>query len=548
MRYTLYVTQYDRTQARCESRCQPRLGLLICNLKLGEYRLRRLLLAAAAAMAVSGPLSGSALADTRPTAPVITSQDAFMTTLAEGNAALEAGDHAQARQVFERAWRSPAFAEARPEIRYAVLLIVSDLASEARDWPAAKAAMAPASEMPIAESIAWVARLEIASYGRDPDDAVYALTQLAKRFPAALTDLTDEAVFQTLYKAWRLPDGEARRFALADALFKADWTPQDPFTDLGDTRMAYVRGLIHNGRLDEAKAQARRITLADALLIMRADKRFDALGPRDKASIKAGSLARLAEVEALLPQHADRMGGQVAKAEALLELHRAQEALTLIDTAIARATATPDAFVDDDEKLAWAHNVRNTALEALGRREEAQSALEIGARVPEHGQQNVSQTLNLAITQVSNAQPKNALTTVATVRLDRMSPYGRAVALQAKACAHAALNDRDAALAALKDLRAIGDEAKGNTLDALLCLGDLDSAAALVIERLVAEDLRSPTLAMLQDLPPPDFPTAYGTDRRAKLATLRQRPDVVAAVERVGRIEHYRPEDLWPTP
>ncbi|WP_454714323.1 hypothetical protein [Caulobacter segnis] len=510
--------------------------------------MRRLLLAAAAVIALSGPLSGGAVADTRPAAPVITSQDDFMTTLAEGSAALEAGDRVQARQVLERAWRSPAFAEAKPEIRYAMLLILANLASEARDWPAAKAAIAAASEMPIAEGIAWVARLEVASYGRDSEDAVHALTQLAKRFPTALTDLADEGVFQTLYKAWRLPDGEAKRLALTDALFKAGWTPQDPFTDLSDTRMGYVRGLIRDGRLDEAKAQAGRITLAEALLVMRADKRFDALGPRDKASLKAGALARLAEVEALLPKHADRMSGQIAKAEALMELHRAKEALVVIDAAIAHATATPDALIDYEAKLGWAHNVRNAALEGLGRREEAQAALEIGARVPEHGQQNVNQTLNLAITQVSNAQPKGALATVATVRLDRMSPYGRAVALQAKACAHAALNDRDAALAAVKDLRAIGDEAKGNTLDALLCLGDLEGAAALVIERLAAEDLRGPTLLMLQDTPPPDFPTAYGTDRRAKLATLRQRPDVVAAVERVGRIEHYRPEDLWPTP
>jgi hypothetical protein len=80
------------------------------------------------------------------------------------------------------------------------------------------------------------------------------MTVLAKRFPTGLSDLSDEGVAQTLAKASKLPDGQAKRFALADALFAGGWTPQDPFTDLSGMRMPYVQDLIRNGRLDDAKA------------------------------------------------------------------------------------------------------------------------------------------------------------------------------------------------------------------------------------------------------------------------------------------------------
>lgn len=506
--------------------------------------MRRWLMVAGAAALLAGP----ALADTRPKAPAPVAQDAFDLSIQEAGADLDKGDRAHAREVLERAWRSPAFAKAAPEMQHAVLLMIGGLASETKDWAGAKAALVPASEMAAANAIDWQARLEVAGYAQDKEDAVHALTVLAQRFPTALAEVSDDAISYWHDTARLLPDGAAKQFALADALFKAKWAPQDPFADLSSLRMTYVLGLIQHDRLDEARVVAKAVTDPENRIMMRADKRYDPLGDRQALSPKAGALARQAEVEALLPKNADRLSGQIAKAEVLLALHRPKDALATIEAALARASAAPDAFIDQASKLGWAYNVRNFALEAVGRRDDAVEALAAGARTPERGRPNVNQTLNLAIAQVRNAQPKAALATVGSVRLDLMSPYGRAVALQARVCAQAALNQRDEASAGLKDLRAIGDEAKNNTLAALLCLGDLDSAAVLLIERLRSETQRGHTLLLLQPGPPPDFPSAYDLDREAKLETLRKRPDVLAAVEPVGRIERYRPEDLWPTP
>lgn len=508
--------------------------------------LRRLFLAAAAAVL----LTGSAVADTRPqAAPPPSSQESFDLAIQEVGADLQKGDYAHAREVLERARRSPYFAKAPAPMRHAIALMIAGIATDAKDWPAARAAIIEASEMADAGKEDWLLRLQIAAASGDKAGAVSALTTLATRYPETVATLPDETIAYELNAARRLPDGEARVFALADALF-AKWKPQNPFEDLSGERADYVLGLLARNRLADAEAAARLITKDEVLIGMRADKRFDKVdeGAPDRLSPKAGSLARLKAVDALLAAHGDRISGPTAKAEALMDLGRFSEALTVIDAALARANSAPDGFVDLETRLGWAHNVRNQILSQMGRREEAIQALEIGARTPENGRPNVNQTLNLGAAQMTAGRSKAALATVGSVRLDHMSPYGRAVALKITVCAASDLGDKDTAQTALKTLRDLGDEAKGNTLDALLCVNDLDAAAAVVIKRLGSPDLRRATLLTLQDTPSLPNQTAYDAARAASRAALRKRPDVVAAVEPVGRILRYRIEDLWQVP
>lgn len=292
------------------------------------------------------------------------------------------------------------------------------------------------------------------------------------------------------------------------------------------------------------------ITKDEVLIGMRADRRFDQISPGapHRLSPKAGSLAQLKAVEALLAKHGDRISGSIAKTEALMDLGRYADALAVIDAALTRANSAPDAFSDLDKGLAWAYDVRNQIHARLGRRDEAMEALEAGARTPENGKPNVNQTLNLAYAQMAAGRSKAALATVASVRLDRMSPYGRSVALKVKVCAAADLGDTETAQASLKALRELDADAKGNTLDALLCVNDLDAAAAVVVQRLKSPDMRRATLALLQDLPTPPNETSHDLARGARLAVLRKRADVLAAVEPVGRILRYRFEDLWQAP
>lgn len=538
-----------RSQIWSDTVATARSTVLICNLRCaqGITSLRGLLLAGTAVMVFAFGSPG--WTDTRPqTTTIATVEEALVMAVTEAKADIDNGDLEHARKVLEKIWKRKDFATAQPAMQRAVLLMIAGLATEDKDWPTAKAAIVPASEMKEAEAIDWTLRAEVSSRSGDAEDAVRSLTTLAERFPATLADIEDSTIFRWCSRARTLPDGEARLFALTDALMRANWTPKDPFVEMSGLRREYALGLLSRDRVAEAEKVADQITDADDLIIMRADKRFDRIGGKTptRFSPKAGSLSRLKAVETLSKDYPDLLSGYTAKADALLALNRPEEALSVADAAIARAHQDPKAFSDLDRALAWAHNVRDGALQRLGRNEEAIEALAVGARVPEHGQPNVSQTLNLAITQVQNGKAKAALATVATVRLDLMSPYGRGVGLRAQACAHTLLGDTDRAEKAILDLKAVGDEAKPNLSEALLCRDDLDGVAALMIERLTKPMERGGALLALQDRPPPPHPRPSDLVRHQRLVTLRARTDIRAAVEPVGRIERYAPDDLWP--
>ncbi|MDI1365915.1 MAG: hypothetical protein PSX79_13825 [bacterium] len=508
--------------------------------------MRRLLLVGPAILTLA--FGAPAWTDTPGRITAAASEEALVLAVTEAKADVDGGDTQHAREVLERNWRRKDFATAPPALRRVVLLMIAGLAMEDKDWPTAKAAILPASESTAAEAIDWTLRVEIASRSDDTGDTVHSLTVIAERFPATLAEIEDSTIAQWRGRARLLPDGEARVFALTDAMMRAKWAPQDPFVDLGSTWREYVLGLIARDRIAEAEIFAARITNDDDLITMRADKRFDRIGDKgpDRLSPKVGSLARLKSVEALIRTHPDLLSGYTAKSNALLTLNRPEEALAVADLAIAKASADPKAFTDLDRALAWTHSARDSALRWLGRNEEALEALAIGARVPENGYANVNQTLNLAIEQVQNGQAKGALTTVATVRLDRMSPYGRSVGLRAKACAYVLLGDTAMADTAIGDLKALGPDGKRNLAEALLCRDDLDGYATLMIERLADPLERDSALLSLQELPSPPHPLASTLARRKRLSALRARPDILAAVAPIGRIDKYDPEDLWP--
>jgi tetratricopeptide (TPR) repeat protein len=515
---------------------------------VGEIALRNLLLAGTAALFLT--CGAPALADTRPQAPIASSDinDALLIAAREAESDVARGDIGHARDVLQKASKRKSFDTADPRLRRALMLMLAGLAAQSEDWAAAKTAILPATELKEAEGIDWAVRMEASAKLDDREDAVKSMTVLAERFPETLADYTDSFIFNWRGRARALPDGEAKAFALDDALAKGGWKSDDPFADTSDFMRDYAQGLLSRGRNAEAEKAAATIVDRETLIGLRADKIFDAIGGsgQERFLPRIGAVARLKSVEALIKDHPKLLVGQTAKAEALLKLNRAAEALAVAEAAIAKANADPTAFSDMDEALPWAHNLVNDALEQLGRRDQSLEALAVGARVPEHGKPNVSQTLNLSAALVRVGRAKEALATVATVRLDLMSPYGRSVGLWVKVAAATQLGDNAQSQKALAELKALGREGKLNLFEALLYRGDLDGAAALLIERLADPTQRTAALVGVQDTPLAPFPTSYDVDLAKRRADLRVRPDIQAAVAKVGRIEHYAPSDLWP--
>lgn len=508
----------------------------------------------AAAFAAILALAGPAVArDTRPRLPAsVTSAIDQDLTVAyqEANDHVQRQEYGQAYAVLEAATAKPGFQSAPEELRHATWLLMAGAAGDARDWPKARAAIEKATAFPQADAHDWQTRILIARYSGDTTDGLRSVAVMARRFPDGLAFFSDEAIGRWVDRA-KLETDQDLAFDFVDALLP-HWTPHDPFVEpfveLNAMRQIQVEGLLRQGRTVQAIEATRKISNPDVLIAMRADKRFDALAAAgsDLLDPKAAALRQLAEIDALYPAHPDLLSGVDARTSALLDLNRGEEALAFVDAAITRAQKDPRAFKDVDTRLGWTINLKNHALGSLGRDEEALEALETAARLPENGKANINQTLNLAAQQMDMGRYKAALATVASVRDDRVSPYGRSVGLRITACSATQLGDLKTADEAILRLRELKLEAKRHLEDALLCRGDLDGAAAMVIERLQNPVQRNLALFGLQVTPLRPSPLPLDVTLRRRRDELRARPDVRAAIDAVGRVITYRPEDLWP--
>ncbi|WP_165190558.1 hypothetical protein [Caulobacter soli] len=502
--------------------------------------------ALAATLALTGPADAR---DTKPRLPASATSpvdDAMAFAFQEANDHIQRQEYAQAYAVLETLTAKPAFQSTPSEVRHATWLLMAGAAGEARDWPKARTAIEKATAFPEASAYDWQTRIRIDRYSGDMADGLRSLAVMARRFPDGLAQFPDEEIGRWFDRA-KIETDQDLTFDFVDALL-ANWTPNDPFTELDGMRQMQIEGLLRHGRTAQAIEAARKISNPDVLIAMRADKRFDALSAAGPGLLdpKAAALRQLAGIDTLHAAHPKLLSGVDARASALLDLDRGEEALTFVEAAIARAQKDPEAFDDTESKLAWTINVKNHALGSLGRDEEALEALETAARVPERGKANVNQTLNLAAQQMSMGRFKAALATVASVRDDRVSPYGKSVGLRITACSATMLGDLTTADEALGQLRGLKLEAKRQLEDALLCRGDLDGAAAMLIERLQSPVQRNLSLFGLQITPLRPSPLPLDVALRQRRAELRARPDVRAAIDAVGRVITYSPEDLWP--
>jgi tetratricopeptide (TPR) repeat protein len=513
----------------------------------------RTILGAAAFAAILALANPAVARDTQPRLPASATSpmdEGLLLAFGEANDHIQRQEYIQAYAVLEALTAKPAFQADTSEARYATWLLMAGVAGEARDWPKARTAIEKATAFPEAGASDWQIRVRIARASGDMAEGLRSIAVIARRFPDGLALFSDEELGRWLDAA-KLETDQTLAFDFADALL-THWTPSDPFVEpfveRDEMRQIQVEGLLRQGRTAQAIEVTRKISKPDVLVAMRADKRFDALSAADPGLLdpKSAALRQLAGIDALYSAHPDLLSGVDARTSALLDLDRGEEALAVVEAAIIRAQKDPRAFKDADSRLAWTINLKNLALGSLGRDEEALEALETAARVPEKGKANVNQTLNLAAQQMNMGRFKAALATVNSVRDDRVSPYGKAVGLRITVCSATLLGDLRTADEALRQLRDLKLEAKRQLEDALLCRGDMDGAAAMLIERLQSPIQRNLALFGLQVTPLRPSPLPLDVTLRKRRAELRARSDVHAAIDAVGRVITYGPEDLWP--
>lgn len=370
---------------------------------------------------------------------------------------------------------------------------------------------------------------------RGDKDAVFALlAEGIERWPdEAPQGISFEYIASNLQ---HLPIGSPGRHRLLSALHAAGY--QRPH-DLDTSELWYqlALDLLHRGEADAARDVLERVVHPHVWLAILVDRRFDAVvsatDPRnDLARAVTRRVADLRSRTFAAPRAGMLMHEQL---EAMMMAGQQDDVARIVAGIEARAAGGTPVFEDDGDSLAWILDAGARALLRLGRDDEALALYRKAGEARELGVENVSQRLNLASVLASLERADDAAAVVDAVPLENLAPYGHMVRAAVQWEVARLRGDGEAMRRAGDHLRDHRDDAPGLHFDWLMESGAQDEAATAFIARLEDPDTRRDALLDAQSLR--RARETPGTARHSALFdALLARPDVRAAIERVGRV------------
>lgn len=371
------------------------------------------------------------------------------------------------------------------------------------------------------------------------DASLDALLVLADIEPEAVRAI-DLDLLRPLMRAAQEADANGdRQLALYEALAKAAFMPPPPYSD-DSFRMGHGRLLLERGRVEEARERLSTVVDVESVVTMRVERLFDPLrsDPEFEARLElAGAVERdVSRSRKAIEDNPALLEAVYLHSRVLESANRASDALALVDAAVARHAADPAAYTDAGEFLNWVTNSRGTLLYDVRRFDEGREAMRDAAFMPERGETNTSNMINYIAYLLAEGKAAEALEHLPKV--GGASPFGKAWVESIRSCVSALLGDDATRIQALAYLETHGSDNPSALTRAYLCSNDLEGGAAWMIRRLGDRKLRADALLALQVKPATaadELP--YRAELRARLGKLREREDVRAAVEAVGRIE-----------
>jgi tetratricopeptide (TPR) repeat protein len=458
--------------------------------------------------------------------------------------ALEDDDSKNERVILTSIVGSQAFAKLEPELQYRASGLLAAAECSDHDYDTCLVHARQASESPFATALDWSVRFDAAYHSHSEADGIVTLRTIAEKYPGVLAQISDLSIISLIHRVRDpkvTPDGG---YEFLSALFDAKWRPK--FTAARPTEYwgRLVQLEVERGNLRRALEVVRGTDSPYVFIGLQVDRRYATLVAMEPALFDParGAAAELARAQRVVDDNPNRLAAVNALASWLLKLGRAEEALKLLDEAVVKALPADGSrsrYVDPGQ-VNWTLDYRKRALFALGRYDDAIAEGQRAARHPENGSFNVSQAVDLADSLVLLGRVAEAKALVADLSPRDASPYGVMAIDEVRVCAAAAAGDTSAARATLESMA--GRSADGVTPyeNALLCVGDLDQLAALVIDRLRDPVTRNDALIDLQEYDEDTvFKTEFGRRIDAYIHQLRERPDLRAAVSDVGRIEHW---------
>jgi hypothetical protein len=389
------------------------------------------------------------------------------------------------------------------------------------------------------EQFSQVVRLGYGVEFGDPEATLQAFEHFLAHDPAFLRKVPLSAVTNVMYAADLLdPTGE-RKLAALEALARIGYDGALPSE--GDVvRFAAARLMLARGRAAEARERLDGVTNVVALALMRVDALFVPLraDPAFESRLDPpAALERdLARVRAAVEDDEESLILDNLLATRLKWAARNEEALQLVDVALARATADPRDYADGYYHRRLLFGTRSELLVELGRTDDAVAAMLDGANQREYRRANVTEMIMLGRLLVELGRGDEMLPLLP--RITGTSLREQAWVEAIRSCAGAQVGNEALRTEGLDYLRAREADGPAALSQALLCSGDVEAAAALMVRRLERQGTSADALLALQErsgLRRDELP--YRKILLQRFAELRAREDVRDAAAAVGRVE-----------
>ncbi len=485
-------------------------------------------LLAAALLAPAGALRA---ADTPAAAPDAT-RAPIDTLAAQAQALAQKGSLLQATAAFDALLDDPRMASAPITQRVNILSAAASAAAALRRYPQARerAQQALALQPDAVLPLYILGMVEVA---QEHPDAAAALLVRALRNASSPLQISAPLVRQLQRSLEGMP---AQRRAFLQALFDNRWLSDG--SEPHDLWLALATLQHEAGDTDAARAAVARIDAPMELIQLRSDKRFDAYVDRTDPRFDPQQAAQrnmdALRVRSVLDRSLDSALAQFSVAALTLGDHAQVLAIT---DGLAKAVAEGEHLGGPQLRwVGWLMASRALAQRRMGQIDAALQTVQAGARVTGNTPYALALQLNVGLLLTSQGRYEEAA--AATATLDGLAPLGtgRQQYIRFRAARHR--GDAATAADALARVEALGDEGREVHCELLLVDGRLDDAAAVLIAQLHSKTLRGRTLQSLQDLRTvASLPADAALDARWR--QLKARPDVLAAVAEVGRIERY---------
>ncbi|PEQ14105.1 hypothetical protein B2G71_00315 [Novosphingobium sp. PC22D] len=422
----------------------------------------------------------------------------------EAQALNAAGDQAGVFRALEAVAQRKDFASLPRAQQADVLFLCAYAKSELQDYPVALQYARRATQAVPGDADYWFLRLTLEQRTADVPAMVSALEDMARAVPDQFSDLSIDWVFiaRNHFKDLAQKGQDRPAYLRFLRLFTGPaFAPTVPEPAIDRMRLDLANELAKDGAQEEARALVSQLQLSGTLLSASFDPRLDQfVSPDfDLRAAKERDLVALRQVSDARP---DRLASALDIVLVQLDLGDVEGAQATLES-VRPEGVLANHFSDLERQHIWWWDTLAQSYAMQNRYDDAVAAFRKAIALGELGEGNVSQKLNLAALQVRYGRAQDALETLDTLSPDEGSEYGALVYHLVHGCAVHQLGEPASLAEDLAFMSAHEADHPGFLTNLLLCSGDRDGAAQVMIRRLRNADQRGDALEALMIYDPP---------------------------------------------